>query len=163
MADIQIVPGMVLPLNLKAKVAVRSKKEFVLKAEFPEKTELVLLGNNGEYRIYEVKFHRLGENRIFLENEKGYWSQMEFFITEPLETCIKKRGSFLAVCQHKEPLKWYNGLISEWNMESCVLLGPDNYDRIKGWRIYEVSCDDPGLCKPAFLALKTVYILYRRK
>lgn len=154
LADIQIVPGMVLPLNLKAKVAVRSKKEFVLKAEFPEKTELVLLGNNGEYRIYEVKFHRLGENRIFLENEKGYWSQMEFFITEPLETCIKKRGSFLAVCQHKEPLKWYNGLISEWNMESCVLLGPDNYDRIKGWRIYEVSCDDPGLCKPAFLALK---------
>ena len=35
-----------------------------------------------------------------------------------------------------------------------VLLGPDNYDRISGFRIYEVTCDDPGLCKPAFLAAK---------
>ena len=35
-----------------------------------------------------------------------------------------------------------------------TLLGPDNYDRIKGWRIYEVTCDDPGLSKPAFLAAK---------
>jgi hypothetical protein len=39
-------------------------------------------------------------------------------------------------------------------METQVLLGPDNYDRIKGWRIYEVTCDDPGLSKPAFLASK---------
>jgi hypothetical protein len=40
-------------------------------------------------------------------------------------------------------------------MDTHVLLGPDNYDRIKGWRIYEVSCDDPGLSKPAFLASKS--------
>jgi hypothetical protein len=39
-------------------------------------------------------------------------------------------------------------------MDTKVLLGPDNYDRIKGWRIYEVTCDDPGLSKPAFLAAK---------
>jgi len=35
-----------------------------------------------------------------------------------------------------------------------VRLGPDNYDRIQGWRIYEVTCDDPGLSKPAFLSSK---------
>ncbi|WP_314963881.1 hypothetical protein [Bradyrhizobium cosmicum] len=39
-------------------------------------------------------------------------------------------------------------------METQVLLGPDNYDRIKGCRIYEVTCDDPGLSKPAYLATK---------
>ena len=33
-------------------------------------------------------------------------------------------------------------------------LSPDNYDTIKGWRIYEVTCDDPGLSKPAFLSGK---------
>jgi len=38
--------------------------------------------------------------------------------------------------------KWYNGLITEWNMESEVLLSPDNYDRIHGFRIYDVTCDD---------------------
>lgn len=35
-------------------------------------------------------------------------------------------------------------------------LGPDNYDTIGGWRIYEVTCDDPGLSKPAFLSSKLV-------
>lgn len=79
---------------------------------------------------------------------------LEFFCTEPLETLIKKRAAFIAGCQHRDPNKWYDGLISEWNMETEVLLGPDNYDRIRGWRIYEVTCDDPGLSKPAFLASK---------
>ena len=32
--------------------------------------------------------------------------------------------------------KWYYGLISEWNNETGMPLGPDNYDRIGGWRIY---------------------------
>ena len=35
-----------------------------------------------------------------------------------------------------------------------VQLGPDNYDRIKSWRVSEVTCDDPGLSKPAYLASK---------
>jgi hypothetical protein len=39
-------------------------------------------------------------------------------------------------------------------MESKVLLSPDNYDRIQSWRIYAVTCDDPGLGKPAYLAAK---------
>jgi hypothetical protein len=39
-------------------------------------------------------------------------------------------------------------------MDTHVMLGPDNYDRIRGWRIYAVTCDDPGLSKPAFLAAK---------
>ena len=34
------------------------------------------------------------------------------------------------------------------------MLGPDEYDKIKGWRIYDVTCDDPGLSKPAFLSSK---------
>ena len=44
--------------------------------------------------------------------------------------------------------------MGEWNNADGVLLGPDCYDRISGWRIYEVTCDDPGLSKPAFLSSK---------
>jgi hypothetical protein len=79
---------------------------------------------------------------------------LEFFATEPLETLIRKRAAFITRCQHRDPQLWYRGLFSDWNMETQTLLGPDNYDRIKGWRIYEVSCDDPGLAKPAYLAAK---------
>jgi uncharacterized Ntn-hydrolase superfamily protein len=67
---------------------------------------------------------------------------------------IKKRAAFIARCQHRDPTKWYDGLISEWNMDAPQLLGPDNYDRISGFRIYAVTCDDPGLSKPAYLASK---------
>ena len=79
---------------------------------------------------------------------------LEFFSTEPLETLIDKRANFIAHSQHRDPAKWYNGLISDRNMLTDALLGPDNYDLLRGFRIYEVSCDDPGLCKPAFLAAK---------
>jgi hypothetical protein len=75
-------------------------------------------------------------------------------VTEAVETMIAKRGAFIAAHRHRDPSKWYDGLLAEWNMESQTLLGPEAYDRITGWRIYEVTCDDPGLSKPAFLAAK---------
>jgi hypothetical protein len=91
-----------------------------------------------------LTLHQPGGRRTFLE----------FFATEPVETMMKKRAAFIVRRQHRDPAKWYDGLFGEWNMESHTLLGPDNYDRIKGWRIYEVTCDDPGLSKPAYLATK---------
>ncbi|MCJ7710003.1 MAG: DUF5695 domain-containing protein, partial [Chloroflexi bacterium] len=70
-------------------------------------------------------------------------------------TLIRKRAAFLVRAQqHHDPSKWYDGLLSDWNMSSRVLLGPDNLDRIKGWRTYMVSCDDPGLCRAPFVAAK---------
>ncbi len=79
---------------------------------------------------------------------------LEFFCTEPLETLINKRAAFIAAHQWRDPSLWYDGLLAEWAMDTHVMLGPDNYDRIEGWRIYAVTCDDPGLGKPAFLAAK---------
>jgi hypothetical protein len=79
---------------------------------------------------------------------------LEFFSTEPLETLIKKRGAFLARSQHRDPSKWYDGLITDWNMDTKTLISPDHYDPIPRNRVYAVTCDDPGLGKPAFLASK---------
>ncbi len=153
--DVHVVPGMTVPTDLFAKFALRTKQEIeAVEAEFPDATEIESLGAKGDYRLYQVRFARLGENRLTVRYGNGRHVFLEFFCTEPLETLIKKRAAFIARCQHRDPNKWYNGLISEWNMETQVLLGPDNYDRIRGWRIYEVTCDDPGLCKPAFLAAK---------
>ena len=91
-----------------------------------------------------MKFSRLGENKLTVKYGDGLHMFLEFFVTQPMETLIKKRAAFIKKCRHQDASKWYNGLISEWNMETQVLLGPDNYDRIKGWRIYEVTCDDPA-------------------
>jgi hypothetical protein len=155
LVDVQVVPGMTVPSDLGAQIALRTKQKITaVEAEFPDATEIESVGTRGDYQLFKVRFAKLGENRLKVRFGNNRHLYLEFFSTEPLETLIKKRAAFIARCQHRDPTKWYDGLISEWNMESQVLLGPDNYDRISGFRIYAVTCDDPGLSKPAFLASK---------
>ena len=153
--DVHVVPGMTVPNDLFARFALRTKQPIeAVAAEFPQQTKIESLGAKGDAHFYQVQFSRLGENRLTIRYGKGRHTFLEFFSTEPLETLIKKRAGFLARSQHRDASKWYNGLITDWNMESKVLLSPDNYDRIQSWRIYAVTCDDPGLGKPAYLAAK---------
>ncbi|WP_256761852.1 DUF5695 domain-containing protein [Cohnella sp. WQ 127256] len=154
--DIQVIPGMTVPNDLHAMFYLRTKQPIEsVTPEFPDATELTYIGKQSEdLHVYKVKFEKLGENIVTVKYGGGKQTYLEFFTTEPIETLIQKRAAFIAKSQHRDPSKWYNGLLAEWNMDNEVLLGPDNYDRIKGWRIYEVTCDDPGLCKPAYLAAK---------
>ncbi len=153
--DVEVAPGMTLPTDLFCCVAFRTSNPVAtIVAEYPDETKIEPLVGTGHYQQYRVHFARLGENLLTVRQADGRLTRLEFFATEPLETLIHKRGAFIAGHQQRDPAKWYNGLLSEWNMDSEVMLSPDNYDRIKGWRIYEVTCDDPGLSKPAFLASK---------
>ena len=153
--DVHVVPGMTVPNDLFARFALRTKQPInAVEAEFPAETKIDSLGTKGDMHLYQVQFSKLGENRLTIRYGNKQHMFLEFFSTEPLETLIKKRAAFLARSQHRDPGKWYNGLITDWNMESRVLLSPDNYDRIQSWRIYAVTCDDPGLGKPAYLAAK---------
>ncbi len=154
--DVQVIPGMTVPNDQSAMFSLRTKQPIeALIPEFPEQTQISYIGNKGDNRhIYKARFERLGENSITVKYGGGKHLILEFFCTEPIETLIKKRAAFITKRQHRDPAKWYDGLLAEWNMESKTLLGPDNYDKIKGWRIYAVTCDDPGLSKPAFLAAK---------
>ncbi len=153
--DVQIVPGMTIPTDLSALCALRTKQPIAgIDAEFPESTKIEAVGQQGDSHIYKVHFSKLGENRLAVRYGRGRHMFLEFFCTEPLETLIKKRAAFLAHSQHRDPSKWYNGLITDWNMETRTLLSPDHYDPIPRSRVYAVTCDDPGLGKPAFLAAK---------
>ncbi|MGB7190197.1 MAG: DUF5695 domain-containing protein [Acidobacteriaceae bacterium] len=153
--DVEIAPGMTVPADLSTWIAVRSNHAIKnIVAEHPEQTTIESLGERRGRKLYRVKFNRLGENMLTVNHGKGRMTRLEFFAAEPLETLIHKRAAFTTKHQVRDAGKWYNGLLCEWNQESGVQLSPDNYDRIKGWRIYEVTCDDPGLSKPAYLASK---------
>lgn len=155
LVDVDVVPGMTVPSNLTARLALRSQEPIHgVDAEHSDRTTLRHLGRRGDAEIYEVRFDRLGENRLTVRFGDERRMHLEFFSTEPVETLIAKRAAFIASHQHRDPSLWYDGLLAEWALDTQVTLGPDNYDRIKGWRIYEVTCDDPGLSKPAFLASK---------
>ncbi|TWB24791.1 hypothetical protein FBZ89_101417 [Nitrospirillum amazonense] len=153
--DVEVAQGMTLPTDLPGRIALRTLDTIdAVEAEYPDHTTILDLGTLSGRRVYELRFRRLGENLITIRHGQGRATHLEFFATEPVETLVKKRAAFIAAHQHRDPAKWYDGLLAEWNMETQTLLGPDNYDRIKGWRIYEVTCDDPGLSKPAYLASK---------
>ena len=155
LVDVHVVPGMTVPSDLFARFALRSRKPIHgIDAEHPEQTRLRALGRRGDAQLYEVRFARLGENRLTVRYGQGETLHLEWFVTEPLETLIAKRAAFIAAKQIRDAGKWYDGLLAEWANDTRVLLSPDNYDRIRGWRIYEVTCDDPGLSKPAYLASK---------
>ncbi len=153
--DVEVFPGMTVEKQGRVLVSIRCKFEKLsLCADKPAHTQITEQTLNGDAFLYEMIFEKTGENSIRIEYGEDKVMRLEFFVTEPVETMIRKRGAFIAGKQFKSKELWYDGLFAEWNNETAVLLSPDNYDRIKGWRIYEVTCDDPGLSKPAFLSGK---------
>lgn len=153
--DVHVVPGMTVPTDLTAKVALRTTQAIhSVQAEFPAETEVGFVEANGLYQIYQVRFSRLGENRLTIDYGDNQTTYLEFFATEPVETLITKRAAFLEAKQVKNPSKWFDGLYPEWNMASQTLLTPENYDLLSPVYRYIITADDAGLARPAFLALK---------
>ena len=157
--DVHIVPGMTVPTNLFAEIALNTTQTVSsVDAEFPAQTQIQFLGTTnvgaGNYQLYQVQFSRLGENELTIHYGNSRTMYLEFFATEPVETLIKKRAAFIASHQVIDTNKWYNGLLCEWNMNDEVMLTPDNYDTLSGFVVYEVASDDPGESRPAYLATK---------
>ena len=155
--DVHVVPGMTVPEDLEAMFSLRTHNTIQsISPEFPEQTELEYLGEKGkDTHIYRARFSRLGENLLTVNYGDGKRMYLEFFVTEPLETLIKKRAAHLvARQQHRDASKWYNGLFSDWDMRNSVLRSPDDTDGLKQ---FWVACDDPGNCKAPFVAAKNVH------
>lgn len=158
--DIRVAPGMVVPEDLTVRFSLRSR-HYVEKvvAEFPHETQIEYLGKKaGDHHIYQVKFSKLGENLLTVYYGNHQTMPMEFFVTQPLETLIAKRASFVVNAQqHKDPSKWYNGLYSLWDVrreDGENLLGPEN---VGGQYLYAVcGSDDPSTGKAVFLSEKNL-------
>lgn len=154
LCDVEAVPGLTVQKGSKVLLRVRSRsKDVQLRAEHEGKTNIRLVSRAGDAWLFEVIFEKLGENRVDVLFD-GKLGVVEFFVTLPLRELIALRGGFIAKHQIRDESKWYNGLLAEHNNETSALLSPDAPDKIVGWQVYEFTCDDPGLSKPAFLASK---------
>jgi Family of unknown function (DUF5695) len=157
--DVHVVPGMTLPTNLFAEIALNTTQPITsVQAEFPTATMIQPLGTTtvgtNTYQLYQVQFSQLGENKLTIQYGSGRYIYLEFFITEPLETLIKKRASFL-VSHQIITNKWYSGLFCDLNMNDGVLLTPDDTDTLgTSFQVYEIASDDAGESRPAFLGEK---------
>ena len=155
--DVKAAPGMVIPAKEKIQLLLTTQKE-IHAVSGQNSTRIQFTKTSENQYLAEILFEQLGENLITIDYGQEQRTMLEFFITEPADTLLAKRAAFIADKQIRDDTLWYNGLFCEWNNETHTLLSPDNYDNIKGWRIYEVTCDDPGLSKPAFLASKNAVL-----
>ncbi|NLE34085.1 MAG: hypothetical protein GX622_03200 [Bacteroidales bacterium] len=158
--DIRVVPGMTIPTDLKAQFSLHTMNQIdSIVPEHPGDTDIRYLGEKlPGHHLYEVSFRRLGENLLTVHYGGKQKTYLEFFATEPLETLVKKRSSFIVnSTQHRDTTKWYNGLFSAYDMKNGILRGPDNTDGFDGWWGYVLACDDPGLCKAPYVAAKNVF------
>jgi hypothetical protein len=151
--DTLVVPGMTLPVDLPAMIALRTKNKIgAVEAEFPAKTSVQYVGDRGkDTHVYKVKFDKLGENMLKIHYGDNQWTSLEFFVTEPLETVVKKREKFLVgKMQHMDSTKPWYGAYGDWDQLKQVLRNPEDRDRLSPW--LTDSSDDAGNARPAFVA-----------
>lgn len=156
--DTVVVPGMTIPVDLPAMISLRTRNRIeALAAEHAGATRVEFAGTKGEgIHIYRVRFSRLGENMLTIRYGEGSWASLEFFVTEPLETLIRKRAAFLVSHhQHKDPAKWYVGTYSDWDQKNEILRGPEDRDGLSTW--LTDANDDAGNARPAYIASKNVF------
>ncbi len=157
--DIRVVPGMTVPENLTSRFSLHTKARIeAIRAEFPDQTAIGMLGEpRPDHRVYEVTFKKLGENMLTIEHDGGRRTYLEFFVTEPMETLIKKRAAFIVNRQQiKDPGKWWNGVYGPYDMKAKVTRTIDDPDIFLDRMVYALTCDDPGLSKAPYLASKNV-------
>lgn len=153
--DVNVVPGMTVPTDLPTMFSLRTQNKIRdITPEHPSQTTVKLIRTDKDTSIYSANFSRLGENMLKVQYGNGQYLALDFFVTEPLETLIKKRAHFLMMHeQWNDPKRWYNGLYSQWDMKHQILRSPDDLD---GLQSYSVACDDPALGKAPYLAAKNV-------
>jgi hypothetical protein len=159
--DTAIIPGMVVPVDLPARVSLRTRQRITsITAEHPAATRIQPAA--GKPGVYVVRFTRLGENMLTVHYDDGRWATLEFFVTEPLETVIRKRAAFLVSHhQHTDPAKWYVGMYSDWDQKNEVRRSPEDRDGLSAW--LTDANDDAGNARPAFIASKNVFLPEQRE
>lgn len=154
--SVEAVPGMVVPQKMPAMFSLTTRQPISsITPEFPKDTSVEYAGKKGDSYVYRVRFTKIGENMLTVNFGKNRKMYLEFFCTQPLETVIEKRASFIVKKQQvRDSSKWYDGLFSVWDMPHKALRSPDDTG---GLRAYMVGgSDDPTNCKAPYVAAKNV-------
>ncbi len=162
--DTVIVPGMTIPIDLPALISLRTLNRIAsTEAEYPGATRIEAAAGKGQgVKAFKVWFSQLGENMLTVRYGDGLWMSLEFFVTEPLETLVRKRAAFLVDHQqHNDPAKWYYGAYGDWDQKNQILRGPEDRDGLSTW--LTDADDDAGNARPAYIASKNVFYPDRKE
>jgi M6 family metalloprotease-like protein len=128
--DIRAVPGMTVPIDLPARFSLRTRASIgAIQSEFPADTKIIRLPDPQlNTCLFEIAFNQLGENRLTIFHDGGRKTYLEYFVTEPLETLIKKRSAFLINRQQiHDPSNWWDGVFGPYDMKNQVVRTINGY------------------------------------
>ena len=155
----RVAPGMVIPAGREVLCAIDCPKGInTITPEFPGKTKIRQKTVNKDFpkTLVAFTFKKKGENQVLIEYGSGDKAYLEFFVTEPFDQLIRKRSDFITKHQQiQDESKWYDGLYSLWDMQTCRLMTPDDHMRLPDFQVG--GSDDPCMSKPVYISEKNVF------
>lgn len=157
LVDVVSLPGMVIPTDLTATLAVRAAGGITsVVGESGKNITVRAQGTRNGYSVYELTLPTLGANQITITYAGNKTSVLQYWAIEPIEKVIAARTGFLSSKQQAQTTRSYNGAYLQWDMSRQQLITWDNYPG-GGWKQWMAGgSDDLGLGPAAFLARKNV-------
>ncbi|MGG1516575.1 DUF5695 domain-containing protein [Paenibacillus oryzisoli] len=151
------LPGMVIPTDQKATLAVRAKDGInSVTGESGKNITVSSLGVRNGYNIYELTMPTLGAQKVTVTYGGSRQSVLQYYAIEPIETLINSHANFLVTKQQAKNTKGYNGAFLQWDMSRQSLISWDNYPG-GGWKEWMAGgSDDLGLSPALYLAEKNL-------
>ncbi len=146
MIDVSVVPGMIVPTNMTAKIDLHTTQTInSLTPQFASKTTITALGTVAtDHKIYQLSFSQLGQNDVTVSYGTGLTTTLQFYVIEPVETALQRHATFM-VANQQWPSGDMKGLFDDWMMDSKTKRGAEGGS---GWG------DDWGWTHGQFLAEK---------
>ncbi len=157
LVDIVSLPGMVIPNDMKATIAARSKDG--IKREEGEGVNVTGKGTKNGYDLYEVSFSNLGVNYVTINYGNNKKSVMQYYSTKPVEELINANTDFLVKKQQAKVNYGYNGAYLQWDMKNKKLITWHDYPQsnIWSWKQWMAGgSDDLGLSPAVYLSEKNI-------
>jgi hypothetical protein len=168
--DAVSLPGMTIPNDITATLAVRAKSG--INSVVPGKgsgtagsnATITAAGDSNGYKLYRVKLNSLGENFVTVNYAGGKKSVLQYYSIEPIETLINANASFISSKQQsRDKARGYDGAFLQWDMRTKQIVTRQNLASVALTGVDEFAIrwmtggsDDLGLSPAAFLAEKNV-------
>lgn len=158
LVDTVSLPGMTIPQNMEATLAVRAKDGITsITGEDGKDIKITAAGDgNDGYSLYKISFGDLGTNNVTIHYGDGKESVLQYYSTKAVEELIDANTEFITTKQQAKTDKGYNGAYLQWDMSTGKLITWDDYPG-GGWKQWMAGgSDDAGLSSAVYVSEKNV-------
>jgi hypothetical protein len=147
--DVTVVPGMIVPTNMPAKIDLHTSKS-ISSIEAPIGAAMTFQNTVApDHKIYSSTMSKLGQNNFIVNYGANEKTVLQFYALESNDSALQRHATFMVnKQQYNTPGKYYDKLFDDWMMDPKAKRG--------SWGTWGWG-DDWGWTHGDFLAEKQVY------